>query len=43
MSFIVLIRMNSGDLWTIEDMDENKVTEFDTLEDAEEWLDGSFL
>ncbi len=39
MSFIILIRMStSGDLWTIEDIEENRVEEFDTLEDAETWL-----
>lgn len=43
MSHIILIRMNSGDLWTIEDLDENKVTEFDTFEDAENWIHNSAL
>ncbi len=43
MSFIILIRMNNGDLWTIEDSDEDRVTEFPTLEEAETWLDGSML
>lgn len=41
MSFIILIRMNSGDLLTIEDLD--RVEEYETLEKAEEWLDGSAL
>ncbi len=41
MSFIILIRMNSGDLLTIEDLD--RVYEVESYEKAEEWLDGSAL
>lgn len=47
MSFIILVRMNNDDLWTIEDSDKEgnlfRVTEFPTLEEAETWLDGSML
>ena len=43
MSYIILIRMNSGQLWTIEDQENDRVEEFDTLEDAEAWLDKSAL
>ena len=45
MSFIILIRMNNDDLWTIEeeDLEQNRVMEWDTYEEAEKWLDGSFL
>lgn len=43
MSHIILIRMNNGDLLTIEDMTLDRVEEFDTLDDAEKWLDGSPL
>ena len=39
MSFIILIRMStSGDLWTIEDIEENRVEEFDTLEVEWGWM-----
>ncbi len=41
MSHIILIRMNSGDLLTIEDLD--RIEEFETFEEAEDWLQGSAL
>ncbi len=43
MSHIILIRINNGDLWTIEDQEKYRVTEFDTFEDAETWIHGSPL
>jgi hypothetical protein len=38
MSFIILIRMNSGDLITIEDQPNDRVYEFEIFEEAEKWL-----
>ncbi len=44
MSYIILIRMNNDDLWTIEeDPEENRVMEWETYEEAEKWLDKSSL
>lgn len=43
MSFIILIRMNSGDLWTIEISEEYRIEEFESYEDAKTWIEESAL
>ncbi len=43
MSHIILIRMHSGDLITIEDQENDRIFEFDSVEEANDWLQGSAL